>query len=645
MRGAAKSFLPLPPISVSDSPMEKLQLIEQVQGECEWLINIEADSPQQMQALQELAESLDASRYSTFMDKDITGKDVLRVHHIGRNTSVAQGFESLGIIGGMRHLVDKAAHPVCELGKGAAHFAKYTADDPARLLAGLWLMGDIFYSQAGSSKDGELTLDGKLMNFSGYMAILQSALYIGLARDSNECMVEDVGNKIQDAIHQGVNPFNHALWDISPEKKNESAIDKVVDFIKKNPIEVGAWIQMTGQVGLAASGLVNVSKGNTEGWWDVSRAATSITAWGVLQMDEQHTEHKTAWSDNPVKRIMQEVRESPHKFASPINMLASSLGIYSSHKKQLANERDIAQIETAIHSVEHTSIPYQTDASLLQGLKLEREELIKERPNPMQFAAETTYLLGDATMFFARKANYGGGGSEDTVHAAKAAAHFIANSEMVMTDSRLKEFVSNLSHYMAERTVIQQREEGSVPDAELENAHIERLAHSLNRDIFAQIAGQSQRADQVANVIARISDTFPKAQQPALQEALIDSISGIVGVNIDREEMMQSVKNHYALFTEMHVTEQPHQSPSMAQVAPLLAELTFLLPSVNAALNASTLYDTVLDFTKPSPARAQFFDAALMQQAAEDVGVSPAVIQQHQRASQRMMQPELAAAR
>ena len=173
---------------------------------------------------------------------------MLRVHHVGRDTDIGNGIEKLGLLRGMRHAVENIAEPMIEATKTSASFVKYTVDEPARLLAGIYLFGDIMYAGSGDNLEGPAK---HLKQISGVLATLQSVLFLSYAKDGSEHHLKEVRTSMEEALSKGENPFDPEKW---KEKKPDTnaLVGRVDHILKRHPIEIGSSVQILGQLCLLA---------------------------------------------------------------------------------------------------------------------------------------------------------------------------------------------------------------------------------------------------------------------------------------------------------------------------------------------------------------------------------------------------------
>ena len=291
-----------------------------------------------------------------------------------------------------------------------------------------------------------------------------------------------------------------------------------------------------------------------KGLGDMGRSIASITGWSMLMANTHPVENKTPWGHNPLLRGIEEFQCNQSRFASSITTLASVIGLAGSHGSDLK-----------------------------------------------QSIAETSYLMGDATMFFIEKGNVGSEAATNTESAAKVAAEFVCSSPILFSQTTQTEFVHHLSGYLAER-IVEERLEGRHKKAPAETKEMiaeetAAIAKDMAKNMFKELAGKEKKSEKVANTIARISELFPEAQRAGVEHDLIHAIAGLPGVSIDEADIQQAVTGQRSRFTLP--AEAPASPPSMATLSTMLAELTFQLPSLNAAANAQALFDSVSTHSRP----------------------------------------------
>ncbi len=576
MASPARSLLPIEYLRTSGHPKERLDLLERVQGKSDWLASVVADTPDGKQELTALKTELDKKSYASYLDIDYHGNEVLRVHHVGRDTDIGNGIGKLGLLRGLRHAVENVTEPVGSAVKAGAHYAKYTADDPARLLAGLYIAGDVFYAGAGKSFSDPKEV---LLSLSGIVTMLQSFILVAYAKDPSEYHLENVKKTMEQALKEGVSPVDPALWQ-STHTPPTGTINAVDHLLKKHPVEAGSLAQIGSQLCLiAAGGLSLKDSGGKKGWGNILRACSSITGWTMLMAHEKSCDHKTDWRVNPLSRISEEFHEKPSHFASSFAILASLIGLYAAH----------------------------------EGL------------NPNQAMGEVLYLAGDATMHFVKREDMSSGDSLHTETAAKVAAEFMRNSPVLFCESTQTAFVHQLSAYLAERIVEERMEDRHKdPKGETEAMVAEEtaaIAKDLAKNIFKELAGKERKSEKVANTLARLIELFPEGDRGTVEKNLIHAIAGLPGVSLDENDMHRAVQAERARFT-LHA-EAPASRPSMATLSTMLSELTFQLPSMNAAANAGALFEAILPHTRGLAGQEKLFEHALMRQATMDTGISP----------------------
>jgi hypothetical protein len=363
-----------------------------------------------------------------------------------------------------------------------------------------------------------------------------------------------------------------------------------------------------------------MSKGQ-QGLLDIARAATSITAWSILKMDEKQIEHKTPWNENPLARIGEEVSSAPQRYSSIINTCASLVGVGSSARKIISFDKKINALDDSAISKLEGSNNESGEEKLSNILSTEKEDLIKNTPHGFtQIAAELPYVIGDLTMFYLNKSETGQQAASNTKNAGSLIADFISKSELLMSETPQQQLIDNRANYIAKKIIAQEIEQGRMfaDAAELETEH---LSNELKRNIVTELSSKPNRYQQAVNIIARISDLYPKEQKAKIENALIEKLSSFKEVNIKPEEMLAALQETHPQFGNIERTAQP----SMSEISPLIKDLSGLLPSLKAGIYADGIYQTLLNCSKP---QAQILSSNIEAQKMQPIN-NQVLIMQH----------------
>lgn len=589
MSYSGKSGLPLKPIEAGDFALDKLALIEHIQGDRDWCVSVIASDEPGAPRLSDLQRELEGKgSYSSHITENYNGQAVLRVHHVGKEASLLTAFEKLGPAGGIGHAAMQAGKFAGAVNDTAERvvsapfdLANYALGDPARRLATNYLIGDLIYGVSGENwsdpKDA-------LLNIQGYMGALQSVIHIAFAREVEGTKLSAVENRLLEALSDGEDPLADKIWMRESEDTRDPA-KKVMHWMVDNGFDLGAKSQMLGQVLMIASGGLRMHEHHQDampmqGQFDVLRGALSLTSWAMLDwINEKHTPTKTRWAENPLERAHQELTERPSVWAGVVTTAASAMGMTSSIQKGLT---------------------------------------------PKQFMAEAAYLVGDMTFFVTHKADYGVKEFEDAEKTGKAAAAVLSRSPMLLSPSREQALIDRLAGYLADRMVIdraveEQKLDLDTPVSEQVKQERDQLAGRLAAVIDMEMVGKDQALDKLTDGLARLAHKFAPEQGEQVTEAMIERIAERPGVSIDKDELRDMVAQQKQYVITEALPE--GQRPSMSAVADILADLTYALPAIDPPGNAVSLFDAVTAFVRPSPGQDRIAEAAIMNKAYADLDI------------------------
>jgi hypothetical protein len=574
------SWLPLEVMRASEQPLERLNLLEEVQGKQGWLATVVADSAAEVETLHALKATLEKKSYHCFLDKNYEGRDVLRVHHVGEEVGIVHGLAKLGLLRGSQHAADQVVGGIKALGTYAT--------DPAHLSGALYLLGDFVGMGAGDKQD---LLPKNLKRFSFALAVVQSVAYMCNPKDAGDNPLRELRDTWQDCAHNGGNAEEMLALLEPSTPPNKSPSEKAKTWMKSHVLEFGAATQVLGQISMMLSGGINVVRHNT-GHLDIVRGFTSATAWTIMAMGTKPRDEEALKNANPLANGVATLRANPEHTASVLCTLASLIGLLSSTQEQ--------------------------------GSSATKEKTAEGISDKGQGTAEALYLLGDAAIFFIGndKKKEGKGRAEML---AETAAAFLQESPTLFSESKQTAFVHKLADYMAHKMVEKEMLSPALnahPDSNsMAGEAKDALAQEIAIGIFKELAGKERKIDKVANSIARLSMVFPEERRAAVETTLVATIANSTGAVVEPNELQGLIAAQRAKLPESK--ESPASLPSMMKLSPLLAELTFQLPSCNATRNASRLFDALTPHIRSVPAQEKMFEGALMRQAAVDLGISP----------------------
>jgi hypothetical protein len=598
-------------VRIWDDPESRINFLETVLKKKEWeaVIYHPDFAPDGTQRagnntpLPELNAKLTAQGYKTILGQDENGIPTLTVRNFGSDTKLTDTIRELGFTKGMTHKITHLGEPLGNAMQKTADMVKHVASDKARLIGGLYMIGDLILifaglgnkkgQEAGASEGFASALKdpaNMLQSAAGVAATIQSLIYMGFAKEGSEAMYSDLMKRAKEANAQGKDLLDASVW----ENARDTGAPKGLlglphKVLKSYPIQLGALTQVVGQLGLMASGGIRLkrSKHDTSAdagsmrrgaMQDMLTATTSVIGWSLLTKTKPEKiadEDKLPWG-NP-KRVWQEMSEKPNQFASGFLSAATLSGIAAGRAKG----------------------------------------------NNIQTMGNLTYLLGDGIMFMTNSDDYGAAARGNSGLLAEAAERFVKASPVILGAKEQAQFVGQLADHLAERSLHEeakkQKRSAPVTDAEVKDLS-QRIAAGLN----AKLPKVNDRTNEAAARIAGIVQNFHPVVGEQITDALCATISKMDGVAIDKDEL----KTHVVRQTE-YAKDKPAQLVKMDDIAKPMADLLFAVPGAATPEAVNKLYDAVDEYIRPEPVKGmQPLEQAINQTAVQDIAaVSQA--QQH----------------
>ena len=611
-------------VHIWDDPESRINFLETVLKGQSWEAKVYQPPVPGAEPLQNFIPALNAKGYVTKLGQDENGLTTLDIKNFGNDTTLVAAVKEMGLSKGFTYKLKHINEPLGNAMHKTKELLGHVAGDKARLIGGLYLLGDVFLIGAGfGNKDhdaGGHSLKGAfkdpanmLQSLTGVAATIQSLIYMAFAKEGGEAVYSDLMKKAEKATAEGKDLFDDALWKDGGSKRPGLGIFNKI--FKDHPLEAGAAAQILGQVSLIGSGGIRLTRAAVTHAADpVAMAAerkgaiqdmitgvNSITGWSLMmkkpkQIDD---EDKLPWS-NP-KRVWQEAQENPSQFSSMFLGVASVAGVGAAISKK----------------------------------------------NNVQLLANATYLVGDGVMFMTKSEHYGAAGMSNPDLMAEAAEKFITTSPMVLGQEEMGQFTQQLSGYIAERALheIARKEKREVTPKEIEEFSV-RIAQGLNAKLPSVHPKTYEVADRAAAVVSMFHPSFAKQISGELAAAICEAPS----VMIKPEELQQAIMQQVDLSPTTDMVE-------MKKVAKPVSELAFAIPGGATPERVNRLYDAIDDLVRPDPNAGLQAEQALVQtaerdiqaavqQSAQNAGVGPhAAALQASRATQGFSQPQPGAGR
>ena len=216
-------------ISVWDHPESRIAYLEAVMNGTDWRACVYAPphSPHAEKTLLELGNALKKRGYDTAMNIDEHGNHNLHIHRFSDRPSLMEAVHEMGFAKGIGYSLSHPGETASNLYQGAKDGINYTTANTARLLGGLYMLGDGVMAAvpwfaennaAKSSNPLEQTVQkdtktaGKLSRLYGPLALLQSAIFMAYAHDGFEKQQTELSDAFNDGMQSGYKHLDISKW-------------------------------------------------------------------------------------------------------------------------------------------------------------------------------------------------------------------------------------------------------------------------------------------------------------------------------------------------------------------------------------------------------------------------------------------------
>lgn len=601
-------------VRIWDDPESRISFLETVLKGKEWEAVIyhpdfsEAQSANpHIHPLSELSNSLAERGYKVELGQDKNGIPTLAVRHFGSDTSISNAVKEMGFAKGMTYKLTHIKEPLGDALSKTAKLVKSVATDKARLIGGVYMLGDVVLTFAGlGNKDGGHGHGGGLaalkdpanllQTVAGGLATVQSIIYTAFAKEGSEAVFDDLMKTAQQAQKDGKDLLSEGTWSEKAGEKSHNPLGFVGNFLKRNPIQLGALTQVAGQFALIGSGGLRfknagashdpraASAARKGAVQDILTGINSGVGWALLMKHPKKTDQseKLPWS-NP-KRVWQEMSENPNKFASGF-MTVSTL--------------------TGMNAARH-------------------------KGNKIQLLGNSTYLLGDAIMFTTQSDHYGAEGMSNAGMLASAAERFILASPLVLGKEEQGKFVEQLAEHVAERSLAEVAKKGKNKEVDVQE--VKELGRRIADGLNAKLPQVNPKANEVAGKIAAIVREFPQEAGDSLAERLSAVVAESPSVSIPVSEL----KAHVLRQVE-YAKDATAKPVTLEKLKEPLSALTFAVPGGTDPELVTKTYDALRPYMQPASLEqvgdaitaqaAQDVQSALQQQMRQPVAAQPSIAQ------------------
>jgi len=593
-------------ISVWDHPESRIAYLESVMNGADWRACVYAPphANNAENTLIELGSALQKRGYETQLKIDEHGNHALHIHHFNDRPKFLEAIHDMGFAKGIGYGISHPNEALSNLYQGAKEGVGYTTANTARLLAGLYLLGDVvltpteWFDKHKKSATAEVVapelktvstdikaatkLPARLASFYGPLAILQSVIYMAYAKDGHEKQQQDLDDAFSKGMQSGYKHLDINQWH-NPQNEEafepDSMFGKVQNMMKNHPIEAGAIAQIVAGYSVAGANLL---------------------AFKNIRALQNGGGHKTV----EAAKELAEQASSKLTYAAFGGLTGTSWAILPT-----ANRAEGEEKTSVFHHITDNpakiSATFSTAGSLF-GLKSAMTD-----KNKAKYAGQGLYLLGDATMFLLKSTEYGkkGAGMESLM--IEAASHFMQHSPMIMGDGEQLEFSQHLSRYM-----VQQLDE-------VEKSDMPEMIKNVSKGIVEQMKDMPDKTDAFISRLTSLIETFPDNKREQVSQSLSESVASLPGVFIEASVLHNAIAEK---IDHMPNRNSSDKTPSMHDLAPHITKVLSQLPPMQAANNANILYETLAPHMRTTAHDETVFAKNMMDYSAEVSGIPPHII-------------------
>lgn len=495
-----------------------------------------------------LADALRAKGYAPDLRQNEAGDVEIHFIHRGAHDGLMQSVKDAGVLGGTMHYLKHTPSHLAALVDGAESLTKYTAEDSARLMSGLYLMGDVLQMGngfGGTPMPGEsrfhafMRPENSLNSLSFAMSTVQSLLLLHYAKESHELLRDQLSDARDEAMAQGLDPLDPSNWSThdKPESHSKGVFGKLDQWARENPITMGASTMISACAVFAVANMFQFKRANrslqglaeyplgVEKAEEMRKGALSnlgfsggsTIGWLYFMSDKkEHAEHAPWYEGNQVMnpaQLFRETQKNPNQTGSVFVAGGSAFGL-----------------KGAIES-----------------------------GNMVQALGQCIYLTGDAMMYFTEKKEYGKENVDNTSEMAKAAAQFISRGPLVLGAEACAHYVSQLAEYVVAK-------QGAAPLDESAQTRNNEKADLLKSEIMGQLGSCYHPLVPIAEKAAAFLQAYPQAQREQAREGLVQALEAMPNMFVSEAEIRHAIE--YALANEKGKSAATDFAPSVENPTP-----------------------------------------------------------------------------
>lgn len=516
-----------------------------------------------------IQHDLQAKGYAPQSHRNENGDVEIRFTHKGAHDGLVQAVQDAGLMRGSLHFLKHTPTHLADLVDGTEHFVKYATGDTARLMSGLYLVGDVLQMGngfGGTPMPGEsrahafLRPENSLNSLSFAMSTVQSLLLLHYAKESHELLRDNLEQARDKAIEEGRDPLDMSQWvDAAAHKNSEGGIFSRFDgWAKENPITMGATSMISACAVFAVANLFQFKRAN--------RSLKGLAEYplGVAKAEEMR---KGALSNLGFS-------------------VGSSLGwlYFMSDKKEHAEHAPWYEGNQIVNPAqlfrETQKLPNQTGSVLVAGGSAFGLKGAIESKNMVQALGQCVYLTGDAMMFLTEKKEYGKESAGDTSEMAKAAAQFISRGPIVLGQDACEHYVQQLAEYV-------------VGKQEIDTSEAKTAIKALKGEIINELGSCYHPLIDIAEKAVPLLQAYPREQRALAREGLLEGLMAMPNMFVSERELSHAL--NYATASQDKKAKVRTFAPSASGPTPerYTEILIHAIPGQCDAANALILRDAM----------------------------------------------------
>jgi hypothetical protein len=578
-----------------ENPEDRLRFLEETLRGKDWRARIiyPVSHPNAAASYARTRRMLEARGFIVTSERNAEGDLALELHHLGSGTRLSDIVAEAGVFGAIGHML---RHPLIPLSR-AVKRTQRTIDkaddivkDPAQTNGFVFTVAEACLTLAGlgnesGAREGFLQKMRQPRNFlqslGGALYLGQSLTYLTLAKSNDQRSFEQVRDKVVQLSQKDKSVLD-VHYDPATDQPKTGFVQRLGDFFRTYPIQIGVIANNLG--GLAYMGhavytrryyrehlyLDGAAHYITKGFRrDIGGALTSIFAWTLLLL--------------PSHRKEKDAPEHAHADAS----LAQRAVQYM---------KDNPETGTGLLTI--ASSTQRLMGSIAKG-------------NKIQAVGESIYLPGDFLLLFTKNSEYGDHTQHNREALAAKIANFVDRMPVVMGSHAQKEFVTNITRYLRDKTLAAQAASpGATPISEAElDQRAEQLAKTIQKNLREK---KNDPLDNLAEATAALVLKFPHHLRAQVTRQLTTTLAQMPWVYATSQEL------HHAI-TEVPEPVGRHVSrlPQMRELSHDIRQITETVRGIDRAAAASALYEALrTHLTPPSTPTPQIISASMQHQVA-----------------------------